>query len=71
MVNPAGMTLEDWAAQLLVDFPDDGIPQLIDPARWRDWGALVISCPSFAADAPNQYQYDDWRDWAQEMAAYF
>lgn len=70
MVLPTGIGLRDWADQLLVDFPADGVPILADEANWQDWGAVVIGLPSFADPAaPDPYAFDDWRLWAERLAS--
>lgn len=65
MVIPTFITLADWAASLIVDYPNDGIPGLWDETKWQDWAATVLACPSFATcNAPTPYQYENWQDWA-------
>jgi hypothetical protein len=68
MVIPQHIALVDWADQLLVDFPNDNVPTLNDPRAWKDWAAVVVSCPSFRnANAPPPYHFDNWREWAQAL----
>ncbi len=42
---------------------------LMDPENWREWVINLLGNPDpIGQDAPNPYDYDDWRKWA---AAFF
>jgi hypothetical protein len=39
--------------------------KLEDPDKWQDWAVSLIGDPDdIGQDAPDPYQYDDWREWA-------
>ncbi len=65
MIIPVGISLLDWAASLLIDFPNDNIPILYNEEEWKDWGDSVIFGPTFSSlNAPSTKFYDNWQDWA-------
>jgi hypothetical protein len=60
-----GIDLLDWAASLLIDFPDDNLPILYTDREWKDWGNEVIGAPTFdGLNAPPTDLYDNWQEWA-------
>lgn len=68
MVMPEFITLSNWAATLIVDFPDDNIPLLSDESNWRPWGDLLAQEDSFINNnAPGTLYYKDWKEWADEV----
>ena len=68
MIQPYYIDLYDWAASLIIDFPDDPIPVLYRDMDWKDWGNQLILCNSFyEAGAPGTFNYDDWLNWAQDV----
>lgn len=65
MIIPVGISLLDWAASLLIDYPDDNLPILYNEEEWKDWGDFVTGAPSFEdLNAPSTSFYDNWQDWA-------
>lgn len=68
MIIPIGIGLTDWAASLLIDYPDDNLPILYTEEEWKDWGDTVIGAPSFdRLNAPPPGLYDNWHDWAMAL----
>jgi hypothetical protein len=68
MVLPIGIDLLSWAANLLIDFPNDDVPLLYDVDQWREWGDQLVQCETFAQNqAPLTGDYDDWNTWAQAV----
>lgn len=68
MVLPIGIDLLYWAANLLIDFPNDDIPLLYDDKQWREWGDQLVQCTTFAENqAPQTGDYEDWNTWAQAV----
>lgn len=68
MVIPINISLERWAASLIVDFPEENIPFLYNNQEWKRWGDTLVLNESFASNgAPSPHLYDDWRIWAQEV----
>ncbi len=65
---PIGISLKDWAASLIVDFPDEIIPGLFDEDNWKLWGNIVVQTSTFSENgAPGTEDYDDWNTWAQAV----
>ncbi|HVX00737.1 MAG TPA: hypothetical protein VHA52_09940 [Candidatus Babeliaceae bacterium] len=64
MMIPKYTSLNDWCSSLVIDFPNDNVPEL----KWEDWkefGNDLIQGGSFATnDAPSPDKYDNWEDWA-------
>lgn len=68
MMIPLGVSLKNWAASLIVDFPKDNVPALINDSHWQQWGDLLIQEDSFAINgAPGTLGYSDWKSWAQDF----
>lgn len=68
MILPIGISLKDWSASLIVDFPTDNIPLLHSDADWKSWGDLLIQEQSFIeADAPGTTLFKEWRPWADAV----
>ena len=65
MILPIGISLKDWSASLVVDFPTDNIPILPSDDKWKSWGDLLIQENSFSeADAPGTALFSEWQPWA-------
>lgn len=68
MIIPEYISLKDWSASLIIDFPLDNIPILEDDNNWRLWGNLLIETKSFAINyAPGTQGYPDWKSWAKDL----
>lgn len=68
MIIPTYMSLKDWSATLMVDFPTDNIPMLLNEDDWKEWGSNLIQCDSFLENsAPAPTIYDNWRDWSMNV----
>lgn len=65
-VDPRFLEPREWVARttpLLLTFGT--IPLLLDPDRWAEWAAYVVSLPRVsAASAPRPERFGGWRDWA-------
>lgn len=70
MIDPRGMTWQDWACSVILSVGDAwsfGVPP--GEETWRDWAlGLVRASPFTQRTLPDPYQFSDWRDWA--MRAY-
>jgi hypothetical protein len=71
MIVPKHISLHNWAASLVIDFPDDDIPLLDDfDDNWQKWGAALVQCNSFGinnAPSPDlslNKRKQDWHEWA-------
>lgn len=68
MILPLRISLKNWAASLIIDFPDDNIPLLKSNEDWQSWGRFLIQENTFADNgAPDPSDYDDWESWAIEL----
>lgn len=68
MMIPKHTTLANWAASLIIDFPDDDVPQLEDESKWREWGDSLVLSPTFAVNnSPDTKYFKDWEQWAQRV----
>ena len=68
MTQPRFMTLKNWAAALVIDFPDDDIPLLYNEKDWKNWGNQLVQCNTFAQNGcPGPGFYKDWQSWATHV----
>jgi hypothetical protein len=68
MVIPLYVTLKEWAASLVIDFPDDNIPLLYNEVNWKTWGNFLVDSTSFADNfSPATSGFLDWKHWAQAV----
>lgn len=69
MIIPTRISLEDWAASLIIDFPTDNIPNLSNIKEWRQWANQVSGCDSFQAAnvPPANSSFKDWKSWAEAV----
>jgi hypothetical protein len=68
MMIPNGVTLLDWSASLIIDFPTDNVPALTNEEYWKEWGDEVVGLNSFSInEAPNTQGYSDWKSWANDV----
>ena len=68
MMIPDFTNLSTWASSLIIDFPYDNIPFLIDEENWKDWGNSLVQENSFSENnAPGTESYDNWKSWASTV----
>jgi hypothetical protein len=68
MMLPEETTLTLWANSLIIDFPYDNVPLLINESRWKEWGNELIGAHSFISnDVPTPNNYNDWQTWAYDV----
>jgi hypothetical protein len=77
MVIPEYIDLKYWAAQLIVDYPNENLPILDDEKKWPEWGAAVVGSGIFARNnAPSPFtisegrkksNFEDWHTWARAL----
>lgn len=75
MVIPEYIDLKYWAAQLIVDYPNEYLPVLSKEEEWQEWGAAVVgsgvfarnNCPSpfTVAEGVKKNNFKDWQEWAR------
>jgi hypothetical protein len=70
MMLPQFTTLKKWADSLIIDFPTDNIPILLDETKWKEWGNMLVQENSFSRNAaPGPQGYAAWPEWA--MAVFY
>lgn len=68
MMIPNFVSLKNWSHSLIIDFPSDNIPVLMDEENWKTWGNHLIQENSFSKNgAPSTKNYPDWKSWAKDI----
>jgi hypothetical protein len=68
MMQPVNTTPEIWADSLVIDFPYDNVPKLMDERDWREWGDTLVQEPTFVDNgAPSTKGFTKWEDWASDV----
>lgn len=70
LINPAGMTLRDWADRSTGIFQKFGFRQrLIDDDDLVKWGMnlVYVLARVKGAQIPRPDQFQDWREWAVRL----
>lgn len=77
MVIPEYIELKYWAAQLIVDYPDEYLPVLSNEDEWPEWGAAVVASGIFARNnCPTPFtinegrkkeSFKDWKEWGRAV----
>lgn len=69
MINPTGMTWQDWASSVILSVGDVwafGKPP--EEAKWQSFAVgFVRAFPFSQRVPPDPYQFSDWRDWAMRV----
>ncbi len=64
MMKPLFSDVKDWAASLVIDFPNDNIPRLERNSDWKEWGNSLVGENSFSTSgAPGTHNYSSPRPW--------
>lgn len=67
-MEPVFTNLSNWAASLIIDFPDDIIPILYNEDNWKEWGnQLVIADTFLQNNVPGTGTFNTWEAWATEV----
>jgi len=67
MILPYGISFDDWASSLNIDFPNDNIPLLYN-SDWKSFGEVLVSCESFISNsAPSPSSYNDVQEWMMDV----
>jgi len=77
IVWPEYIDIKDWAANLIVDYPDEYLPILEDADKWEDWGSIVagtgvfarndIPAPVSVMEGTKKQEFKDWQEWAKTV----
>lgn len=67
-VLPYGISPEEWAAQLRIDWSDDDVPQWTPDMTWKDWARrLVNQNTALRGAAPLPDHFAHFEDWAMRV----
>lgn len=68
MIDPAGMSILDWADSVVLDVPATwALGRLDDPDQWQTWAMGLVRASTTQRALPDPFQFDDWREWAQRV----
>lgn len=68
MILPIGINLTNWAASLIIDFPESNIPILTNEREWRRWADELVQDEVFLINnVPSSFSYKDWQTWASHV----
>ena len=77
IVWPEYIDIKDWAANLIVDYPDEYLPVLEDADKWEDWASIVsgtgifarndIPAPFSVTEGEKKQEFKDWQEWAKTV----
>lgn len=77
IVWPEYIDIKDWAANLIVDYPDEYLPLLEDADKWEDWASIVagtgvfarndIPAPFSVTEGKKKQEFKDWQEWAKTV----
>jgi hypothetical protein len=68
ILNPNYMGVIEWTDQMakFTLIGNSTTQKLVDPDNWQDWAMNLVGDPDdIGQDAPNPYDFEDWRDWAE------
>lgn len=69
-VDPRGIdSFIDWADFMYPDLEQYGtVVKMMPGGNWQDWAAGLLAVNKIAeSNAPNPYQFDDWKLWAMRF----
>ena len=63
------MSITEWADQMIFLVGSDTAYERLDnPEMWQIWAMNFVGEPDQTGqDAPDPFQFDDWREWAQRL----
>lgn len=68
MILPYDMPIQQWAANISIDFPVSFQPVRVDDDNWREFAVQVNQIPQIAINnPPDPSGFADWRDWASRL----
>lgn len=68
IVSPTGITLLDWADQLVLDLSQYGvIGRLEAESEWQDWAMQLLNNTTLGRNLPNPYNFTEWKEWAERL----
>ncbi len=69
-IDPRFLEVIEWTDYMNPILSQQGsdIGRLESPDQWKEWArSVILSNNQYQAIAPNPYQFDDWRDWAERF----
>lgn len=73
MIDPRGLTFQEWADFSVPDFERFGlVGRADDPDDWRSWCNRVANLSELQQrGVPSPYEFGDWQEWAMAVAQQF
>ena len=68
ITNPSGMSLNDWAGQVMLDLDKYGALSRLEGDDWQEWAIRLLNSLAINRNFPLPYDFDEWRDWAERFA---
>lgn len=75
VIIPDRISLPYWAACLVSDFDNEGLPSLEDEEEWQEWASIVantgiflrasVPAPFIIKNGARQERFKEWQDWAK------
>lgn len=75
VIWPEYISLRDWSAALIADYPEENLPLLDNEDKWQDWAAVVcgsgiferanIPSPFVIEEGRKKSNFAEWQDWAK------
>ncbi len=63
--SPYGLSLQDWADQVVGELQEAGPVPTLDGPGWEEWAQRLLELnPTIQQVAPSPSGFTDWRDWA-------
>lgn len=67
ITRPHGLTVSDWADQVVLDLDRYGAFSKIVDGDWQNWGVQFLNNGTLGRAMPNPYGFDNWIDWAERF----
>lgn len=77
IIWPEYIDIKDWAANLIVDYPNEYLPILEDADKWENWASIVagtgvfarndIPAPFSVTEGEKKQEFKDWQEWAKTV----
>ncbi|HUV84864.1 MAG TPA: hypothetical protein VMV86_04095 [Methanosarcinales archaeon] len=75
VIYPEYISIKNWAAALVADYPNEFLPILQDENKWKEWGSTVVSSGAFAKlnipapfkiiEGQRKDAFKTWQSWAK------
>jgi hypothetical protein len=67
--SPYGLSLNDWADQVVFELQSAGPVPILNGPGWQEWAERLLELnPSIQQAAPAPSAFTDWQEWAARFA---